>query len=126
TGSSSPAFTPEGDLVFHSITTFRNIYDRDDLFRLPRGERSTQGDEPARRRLTTGLRAQYADVSPDGKRIVFTVNGKGTTYLEIADVAADGTLEHRRDLLPSARFDQAYTPRFSPDGKSVAYSSWSG
>ena len=36
--------------------------------------------------LTQGLRAQYADVSPDGKSIVFTVNGKGTTYLEIADL----------------------------------------
>lgn len=124
-GSSSAAFTPEGDLVFHGISTFRNIYDRDDLFRLPRGARSPQGDERARRQLTRGLRAQYADVSPDGKSIVFTVNTKGTTYLEIANLAQDGSLQRRRDLVPSARFDQAYTPRFSPDGKTVAYSAWS-
>jgi hypothetical protein len=29
-----------------------------------------------------------------------------------------------RDLVPSARFEQAYTPRFSPDGRQVAYSVW--
>jgi hypothetical protein len=63
-------------------------------------------------------------VSPDGKSIVFTVNGRGTTFLEIAEIAADGSLQKRRDLVPSARFDQAYTPRFSPDGKTVAYSAW--
>ncbi|MEO7329604.1 MAG: hypothetical protein ABI193_13575, partial [Minicystis sp.] len=124
-GSSSASFTPEGDLVFHSVTTFRNLYDRDDLFRLPRGQRAPIGSEPARRQLTQGLRAQYADVSPDGRSIVFTVNSKGTTFLEIADLAQDGSLQRRRDLVPSARFEQAYTPRFSPDGKTVAYSAWS-
>jgi len=123
-GSSSAAFTPEGDLVFHSISTFRNLYDRDDLFRLPRGERAPTGSEPARRQLTRGQRAQYADVSPDGKSIVFTVNTRGTSYLEIANLAQDGGVERHRDLVPSARFEQAYTPRFSPDGKTVAYSAW--
>jgi hypothetical protein len=29
-----------------------------------------------------------------------------------------------RDLVPSARWEQAYTPRFSPDGRQVAYSVW--
>src|SRR5690606_24080208 len=29
-----------------------------------------------------------------------------------------------RRLVPSARYEQAYTPRFSPDGKQVAYSVW--
>ena len=123
-GGSTAAFTPAGDLVFHSLSTFKNYYSRNDLFVLPRGETSPGGDDAVRRRLTTGQRAQYADVSPDGRRVVFTVNVKGTTFLEIADLTAAGALENRRDLVPSARYQQAYTPRFSPDGRTVAYSVW--
>jgi hypothetical protein len=123
-GTGSPAFTPGGDLLFESLAPFKNYYSRYDLVRLPRGETSPQGDEPQRKRLTMGQRAQAPDVSPDGKQIVFTVNAKGTIFLEIAGIAGDGSLEPRRDLVPSARFDQAYTPRFSPDGQAVAYSVW--
>jgi WD40-like Beta Propeller Repeat len=123
-GPSSATFTPEGDLVFHSVSIFRNLYGREDLFRLPRGETSPGGEERARRQLTVGRRASTADVSPDGRQVTFVVNNKGTTYLEIADVAPDGTVKNLRDLVPSARFEQAYTPRFSPDGAQVAYSVW--
>jgi WD40 repeat protein len=123
-GDSSPAFTPEGDLVFNSLSIFRNLYARNDIFRIPRGEASTSGEERFRKQLTVGQRATAVDVSPDGKKIVFVVNTKGTTYLDIADVAEGGTLSHRRDLVPSARWEQAYTPRFSPDGTHVAYSVW--
>ena len=123
-GDSSPTFTPEGDLVFHSLSVFRSLYSRNDLFRLPRGETSPNGEESVRKQLTVGQRASAPDVSSDGKKIVFVVNVKGTTYLDIADVAPDGALSHRRDLVPSGRFEQAYTPRFSPDGTRVAYSVW--
>lgn len=123
-GSTSAAFTPAGELYFASIAPFKNYYSRFDLFRLPRGETSPQGEERARKRLTVGQRAQYADVSPDGRRVVFTVSARGTSFLEIADIAPDGTLGNRRDLAPSQRFEQVYTPRFSPDGRTVAYSVW--
>jgi hypothetical protein len=123
-GDSSASFTPEGDLVFASLSVFRNLYSRGDVFRIPRGESSTSGEESFRKQLTVGQRASSVDVSPDGKKVVFVVNTKGTTYLDIADVLADGSLAHRRDLVPSARWEQAYTPRFSPDGRHVAYSVW--
>jgi hypothetical protein len=55
---------------------------------------------------------------------VFTENHRGTTTLMIADRAEDGRLSNRRALVPSARWEQAYTPRFSPDGRLVAYSAW--
>jgi hypothetical protein len=121
---SSPAFTPTGDLVFNSVSYYRNVYARNDLFFLPRGATSTSGREPERHRLTTGLRALGADVSPDGRHLVFTVNGKGTSYLEITDLTPEGNLASRRDLVPSARYEQAYTPRYSHDGSKVAYSVW--
>jgi hypothetical protein len=124
-GTSSPAFTPDGDLLFHSVDVYRNYYNRSDLFLLARGETSKGGEERARKRLTTGLRAKEADVSPDGRRVVFTVNARGTTFLQIAELGPDGAVTARRDLAPSRRFEQVYTPRFSPDGKTVAYSVWS-
>ncbi|MEP7125016.1 MAG: hypothetical protein ABJE95_29065, partial [Byssovorax sp.] len=123
-GDSSASFTPEGDLVFVSLAIYRNLYARGDVFRIPRGATSPSGEESLRKQLTVGQRASSVDVSPDGKRVVFVVNTKGTTYLDIADVLADGSLAHRRDLVPSARWEQAYTPRFSPDGRRVAYSVW--
>lgn len=122
-GASTPAFTPEGDLVFNSVAPFRNLYYRDDLFRIPRGERAPRGDEAHRVRLSEGLRTASVDVSPDGKHVVFPVNAAGTTYLEIADLEPD-RVTNRRALVPSGRFEQAYTPRFSPDGRRVAYSAW--
>jgi hypothetical protein len=123
-GTSVSAFTPAGDLVIESSSVWKNVYARGDLFMVPRGTTSPNGEEPERKRLTTGLRASAPDVSPDGRRVAFTVNSMGTTHLEVADVKADGTLSERRHLVPSARFEQAYTPRFSPDGRSLAYSVW--
>jgi hypothetical protein len=123
-GASVATFAPSGDLVFNSTSIFKDVYPRDDLFRLPRGVTSPGGHESERRKLTTGLRATAPDVSPDGRRVVFVINNKGTTYLEIADLGGDGALTGRRELVPSARFEQAYTPRFSPDGRFVAYSAW--
>jgi hypothetical protein len=123
-GSTAASFTGAGDLYFTSNAVWKNLYDRDDIFFLPRGQRAASGDEPYRKRLTTGQRTALVDASPDGKQVVFTVNTRGTTFLEVADVAADGSLQNRRDLVPSLRFEQIYTPRFSPDGKLVAYSHW--
>jgi hypothetical protein len=54
---------------------------------------------------------------------VFTENHRGTKLLVIAKLA-EGALTGSRPLVPSARFEQAYTPRFSPDGKWVTYSAW--
>jgi hypothetical protein len=123
-GPTAASFTPSGDLMFSGIVPFKNIYFRNDLFLLPRGEDSTQGEESARKRLTEGRRALMPDVSPDGRKVVFTVDVRGTSFLEIADLTADRKVEHVRDLVPSGRWEQAYTPRFSPDGTKVAYSVW--
>ncbi|WP_437504585.1 BamA/TamA family outer membrane protein [Sorangium sp. So ce1099] len=122
--ASRPAFTPAGDMIFTALMPWRNQYYRDDLVFLPRGEAAPDGDEPSRRRLTRGLRSSAPDVSPTGEHVAFSLNSKGTRYLEIARLSPGGGLSERRDLVPSARFEQAYSPSFSPDGKLLAYSVW--
>lgn len=123
-GGSVSSFAPNGDLFISSTAPWKIVYYRDDIYRVERGFAAVRGDEPERKRLTTGLRATAPDVSPDGRHIAFTINSKSTTYLQIADLDAEGRLVNHRDLVPSAQFEQAYTPRFSPDGKFVAYSAW--
>jgi hypothetical protein len=118
------SFDPACNLVFTSVAPSRRRYYLNDLFRLPRGMRSTRGLDKYRERLSTGRRARDPDVSPDGRSVVYVTNHAGTSTLRIADIGADGVLGPERRLVPSAAFEQAYTPRFSADGKRVAYSVW--
>lgn len=123
-GGTRASFAENGDLWYTSTAVYRNIYDRDDIFFVPSGVRAPRGDEAERKRLTFGQRTPMVDVRPDGKQVVFVVNARGTTFLEVADVGKDHAILAKRDLVPSRRFEQVYTPRFSPDGRYVAYSHW--
>jgi hypothetical protein len=117
------SFAPDCSLIFDNNVVSSRRYYFQDLFRqLPGTSSREEGD--TRQRLTQGLRARYADVSPDGRQIAYVTNDRGTSTLYIADLTPDFRLSNARRLVPSARFEQAYTPRFSPDGRSVAYSAW--
>ncbi len=122
-GDGNVSFTPQGGVVFSDTEITDNLFDFNDLERLKPGETSPDGLEGRRERLTDGFRAVNPDVSPDGRRVVFATNHRGTTYLEIADIGPSG-VSNTRTLVPSGRFDQAFTPRWSPDGIHVAYSAW--
>ncbi|MDQ3031289.1 MAG: BamA/TamA family outer membrane protein [Myxococcota bacterium] len=110
------AVHPDGrTIVFAKTDAHRDIYFFSDLFR-----RDLQSGHETR--LTHGLRAREPDLSPDGRHVVFTVSRAGTTQLMIAELAdVPGTM---RELTPGHRFQQWYTPRFSPDGRTVAVSTW--
>lgn len=122
-GDGSVSFTPEGGVVLSQSEITDNLWNFNDLSSLPPGETSANGLEGRRTRLTHGFRAVDPDVSPDGRRVVFATNHRGTTYLEIADLGPQG-ISNTRTLVPSGRFDQAFTPRWSPDNVHVAYSAW--
>jgi hypothetical protein len=118
------AFTEAGDVVFGSSAFYKNIYARTDIHTVPKGETSKSGTEAGRKRLTYGLRATQPDVSPDGRLMTFAVNSMGTTTLNIADRDVDGALSNIRPVIVGEPYDQVYSPRFSPDGKQIAYSAW--
>jgi hypothetical protein len=122
-GAASVSFEPDGSAVFNSVDFTNNLFAFYDLFELKSGLKSPSGMEANRTRLSQGYRAFDPDVSPDGRRVVFAANHRGTTYLEIADLSPRG-LAHTRTLVQGASFDQAFTPRWSPDNRHVAYSSW--
>jgi Omp85 superfamily domain/WD40-like Beta Propeller Repeat len=122
-GTATPGFAPDGTLVFNSTEETQNLFFFNDLFALPPGMKSTSGLDDRRVRLTDGFRALDPDVSPDGRHVVFTTNHRGTQYLQIADFHGS-FIDNVHALVKSGEFEQAYTPRFSPDGSQVAYSIW--
>ncbi len=129
-GVGGTSFMPDGTAVFSSQDIHDNLFLFDDLHELPAHEKSPSGLEGNRVRWSDGWRALDPSVSPDGRRVVFTTNHRGTTYLMMADVVASSVkagahqLTNVRRLVTGQPFDQAYTPRWSPDNRHVAYSSW--
>ncbi|MDP9151460.1 MAG: hypothetical protein M3O36_16190 [Myxococcota bacterium] len=129
-GSTGASFMPDGGVVFSSVDVHRNLFFFDDLFELGPHLKSPSGMDGRRVRWTDGWRAADPSVSPDGRRVVFTTNHRGTTELMIADVVAspeklgEHALAGARPLVPSAHLAQAFTPRWAPDNRHVAYGSW--
>jgi hypothetical protein len=124
------SFMPDGAAVFSTGEFHDNLFFFDDLFELPSGVQSPSGLEGTRVRWSDGWRALDPSVSPDGRRVVFTTNHRGTTRLMIADVvpsprtAGRHAVANPRELVPGAEWDQAFTPRWSPDNRHLAYSVW--
>ncbi|MGB5810850.1 MAG: BamA/TamA family outer membrane protein [Polyangiales bacterium] len=116
-GQSYPTLGPNGSIYFESADAYRgDIYFYFDLFRYA----PTKATK--RVRLTKGLRARYPDVSPDGQQVVYVRNSASTQTLWISDLEdIEGTTEL---LVDSKRFEQVYTPKYSPDGTRIAYSVW--
>ncbi len=75
------------------------------------------------KRLTRGLRAAAPDISPDGKKLVAVINSRGGQNLALLDLEA--LLLNKDDVSPKSITSYAEysisSPRWSPDGKSIAF-----
>lgn len=119
------SFLPDGGLVFGAAEFYRNVFLFGDLERMEPGQKSRYGTPDGKRVQLTAPALRCADptTSPDGRRVVFTRNHRGTRSIHIGDLEADG-ISSSRPLVPTAFLEQSFTPRWSPDGTHVAYSVW--
>lgn len=123
-GDSYASFTPDGGVVFASREYYKNVFVYGDLERMAPGEKSPFGTpDGGRTVLRHSLRAADPAVSPDGRKIVFTVNRSGTRSIYLGDLIEDDVVDVR-PLVATLPLEQAFTPRWSPDGTHIAYSVW--
>jgi Omp85 superfamily domain/WD40-like Beta Propeller Repeat len=97
-------------IVFDQLERVRSVALYSDLYAV-----RTDGDSP--RRLTRAARAADPDLSPDGKRIVCTLQAIGRRALALLDFPASGlATPHLLIDDPDADFTG---PRWSPDGRQI-------
>ncbi|MFA4843856.1 MAG: hypothetical protein WC632_02765 [Candidatus Margulisiibacteriota bacterium] len=113
------SFSPDGLALYLSKgDTYRNFYIFKDLYRyeLSSGRLT---------KLTNGLRASDPGVSPDGSKVVFAKNDKGTKRLMFMGLERE--LEPRGLLAGSNEGSSNYfSPVFSPDGQTIVAAKLTG
>ena len=103
---------PGGQLYFQQLDYSDRYRLTSDLYRA--------GTSGTVERLTDGQRITYADVSPDGTRVVAVQEGRGTSALVTVELASG---EITPLSAPDPEQHWAF-PRWSPDGRHIAAVRW--
>ncbi|HXU68121.1 MAG TPA: DPP IV N-terminal domain-containing protein [Polyangia bacterium] len=112
-----PSLSADGRLLaYHEQQVFRTIYYYNDIFLWDRVTHQ-------KTRLTEGKRAWNPALSPDGAWVAFEVTRNSSRGLGLMRTDGDGqgTIE---EIVPVANMEHAYTPEWSPDGKTLVFSWW--
>ena len=124
-----PSLSADGRLIaYHEQQIVRTLYAYNDLFVY---DRTTH----KKRRLTEGARAWNPALSPDGAWVAFEMTGNSSRGLGLMRTDSDtvvinvsrgasGATNGIETLIPVANMEHAYTPSWSPDGKTLAFSWW--
>lgn len=104
----------DGSLIFEQGRVYRREYAYQDLVRW-------DGATHQYVRLSTGRRARDPAVSPDGRRVAFSMNERSESVLAVQDAVPEAPAHV---VWRGARFDQAHQPAWSPDGSRIAFSAW--
>lgn len=108
------ALLDDGSMIFEQGRVYRREYSYQDLVRW-------DGATHQMVRLSTGRRARDPAVSPDGRRVAFSMNERSESVLAVQDAVPEAPAQV---VWRGARFDQAYQPAWSPDGTRIAFSAW--
>ncbi|HET7500317.1 MAG TPA: hypothetical protein VFK02_04915, partial [Kofleriaceae bacterium] len=104
----------DGSLVFEQGWIYRREYAYQDLVRWDAATHQSV-------RLSFGRRARDPAVSPDGRRVAFSMNEHSESVIAVADAVPGAPAQV---VWRGERFDQAYQPAWSPDGTRLAFSAW--
>jgi len=105
---------PDGSLVYEQSRVFRRDYSFQDVFRWDAASHAIT-------RISIGKRARDPAVSPDGRRVAYSMNEHSESVIAVQDLTPGAPPEV---VWRGARFDQAYQPAWSPDGARIAFSAW--
>ncbi|HTE54264.1 MAG TPA: DPP IV N-terminal domain-containing protein [Kofleriaceae bacterium] len=105
----------DGSMVVEQTASYRTSYEFQELFRWDRAS-------GAMTMLTHGMRVSDPAVSPDEAQVAFVMNGRSRRQLAVIP----NRPEARARVVWSgeSRFDQAFSPDWSPDGRRIAFSAW--
>lgn len=104
----------DGGLVYEQARVYRREYSYTDVFHWDPASGQTT-------RLSTGRRAREPSVSPDGRRVAYSMNERSESVIAVQDLAPEAPVSV---VWRGERFDQAYQPAWSPDGTRIAFSAW--
>jgi len=115
------SWSADGERLYYTkIEIIRNTDYYDDLY-------SFDVTRKREVRLTKGLRARDPHLSPDGRSLVFVMNRVGMTLLAMLDLSTVRTgPAEEKNIVPLTPWsvEQYETPRWSPDGKTIAAGIW--
>lgn len=111
----SSCWSPDGGSLYFTqaeINSGFNIYQDLYVYEFASGSIS---------RLTHGQRLGDADLSPDGRRFVAVVSGRGNQNLALLELPAPGVEAAPRPVTGYALQQRVSSPRWSPDSAMISY-----